>query len=337
MPQSAPFTLHGPLAYRLKSLATLTGASFRVTLRRLLRGPLLPSWDTNFETAIEFMRVQGQNAHPLPAPAARAYEDSLVFAIPALEQVTLSPVTTPVRGDWYEPRTGTPPGRTLLYLHGGGYVFNAKGHASLISLTALAARARTFALDYRLAPEHPYPAALDDALAAYRWLLAQGISPQNLVIAGDSAGGNLTLVLLLALREANLPLPALAVCLAPWTDLTNPGESMTRNAPYDWISKTQADAWAKAYCGNANPQNPLISPVHGDFSNMPPIYIQIGDSEILADMIYTFTDKAKAQGANVRLEVWKDMIHDFQGFGDAFPASQDALRRLGEVVDEHVN
>jgi acetyl esterase/lipase len=181
MPQSTPFTLHGPLAYRLKSLATLTGATFRVTLRRLLRGPRLPSWDTNFEITIEFLRAQGQHAHRLPTPAeSRAYEDSFLFAIPALEQVKLTPVTSPVRGHWYDPRAGTPPGRTLLYLHGGGYTFYAKGHASLISLTALAARARTFALDYRLAPEHPYPAALDDARAAYGWLLDQGVSLQNL-------------------------------------------------------------------------------------------------------------------------------------------------------------
>jgi acetyl esterase/lipase len=127
------------------------------------------------------------------------------------------------------------------------------------------------------------------------------------------------------------------VCLAPWTDLTNPGTSMTRNAPYDWISKPQADHWAKAYYGNANPQTPLISPVYGNFAGTPPIYIQAGDSEILFDMIRTFADTTQAHGANVRLDVWKDMPHDFQAFGDAFPASKDALQRLGEMVDEHVN
>ncbi|GAC1566462.1 MAG: hypothetical protein NVS3B14_08950 [Ktedonobacteraceae bacterium] len=125
----------------------------------------------------------------------------------------------------------------VLYLHGGGYAFSARTHDHLIALVALAALARTFALDYRLTPEHPFPAQLEDAQAAYRWLLSSGIATRSIVVAGGSAGGNLTLALLLALRQANQPLPAMAVCRAPWTDMDNSYHSLLENEPYDWMEK----------------------------------------------------------------------------------------------------
>lgn len=188
---------------------------------------------------------------------------------------------------------------TVLYLHGGGYAYYSAAHQNLIALVTLAARARTFALDYRLIPEHPFPAQLEDALAAYRWLLQTGVAPERLVVAGDSAGGNLTLALLLALREAGLPLPALGVCLAPWVDVLNSGASMTANAPYDWVEKRMADR-----------------------------------AEILHDMIRAFADRAAQQGADVELEVWPDMPHDFQAFGEVVPESKAALDRIRQVIEE---
>ncbi len=198
---------------------------------------------------------------------------------------------------------------------------------------AQAARSDTFALDYRLIPEHPFPAQLEDALAAYRWLLATGVRPEHLVVGGDSAGGNLTLALLLSLREAGLPLPALAICIAPWTDVANSGDSMTANEPYDWVGKRMPVQWAEWLCGGADRRNPILSPILAELRGLPPIYIQAGSAEILYDMIRAFAERGQAQQCNVMLDVWQNMNHDFQAFGDLMPESREALRRIGEVID----
>ncbi len=194
----------------------------------------------------------------------------------------------------------------------------------------------TFALDYRLIPEHPFPAQLEDAKAAYHWLVENGVDPKRLVVIGDSAGGNLVLALLLALRDSNEPRPALGICLCPWTDVNNSGESMTRNEKYDWVEKRMADKWAQWFLKGADPRNPLISPLYANLGGLPPLYIQAGGSEILYDMICAFAERARAQQANVKLDVWENMNHDFQAFGDATPSSREALRRIGEWVDRHV-
>jgi epsilon-lactone hydrolase len=331
-----PFVLSGRWQYRVQSLVSFCWSLVYVTVRRLFRGPRLPGWTWGFEASIHFLRSQTVRAFEMPNMAdGREYEDALLFSSPAVAQVTIEPVGAPVRGHWYRPKAGTA-GVTLLYLHGGGYAYYSRAHQNLIALAALAARARTFALDYRLVPEHPYPAQLDDALAAYRWLLETGVDPRRLVVMGDSAGGNLTLALLLALRDAGSPLPALGVCIAPWTDVENPGDSMTKNEPYDWVEKRMADQWAKWLCSGADLRNPLISPVRAELKGLPPIYIQAGDAEILHDMIRAFADKAQAQGADVTLDVWPRMNHDFQAFGAGLPESQKALERIGQVIETTV-
>lgn len=156
------------------------------------------------------------------------------------------------------------------------------------------------------------------------------------MVIGDSAGGNLTLALLLSLRDSRLPLPALGICLAPWTDAENCGGSMTANAAYDWIEPRMAARWAEWPCSGADRRNPLISPIHADLNGLPPIYIQSGSAEILHDMIRAFADQAREQGAKVTLEVWQNMNHDFQAYGDLVPESGAALARIGEVNAEHV-
>jgi epsilon-lactone hydrolase len=334
---SKPFHLSGPWQYQVRSLMTLYWSVLFVTFRRWLRGPRRPTWSWSFEAAIDFLRRQTVTGFDMTNIAAgREYEDSLVMYSPALTQVTVEPVAAPVRGHWYHPKAGRR-NVTTLYLHGGGYAYYSKAHQNmLIPLVTLAAQSRTFALDYRLIPEHPFPAQLEDAQAAYRWLLETGVEPARLVVMGDSAGGNLTLTLLLALRDAGLPLPALAVCIAPWTCVENPGDSMTSQEPYDWVQKRMADRWADWLCKGAQPQHPLISPIYGDLKGLPPIYIQAGEAEILHDMIRAFTDTARAQGANVKLDVWKDMNHDFQSFGDIIPESRDALHRIGEAVETYL-
>jgi monoterpene epsilon-lactone hydrolase len=336
-PTRAPFTLHGRWQYRWRSVMTLWWSTVFITVRRLLRGPRFSNWSWGFETVLHFMKAQAATAFALPdLTDGREYEDALVFASPAVDQVCIEPVAGAIKGDWFRPKSQTR-NVTVLYLHGGGYVHYAQHtHQNLIALVALATEAQTFALDYRLAPEHPFPAPLDDALAAYRWLLATGVAPERLVIAGDSAGGHLTLALLLALREARLPLPAASICLCPWTDLANSGESMTTNAPYDWIDQQMTAQWSAWFCQDADFRHPLISPTQADLQGLPPLYLQAGSAEILHDMIEAFAEHARQQGASVELEVWPNMVHDFQAFGTMLPESQAALARIGEVIKNYV-
>lgn len=331
-----PFELSGRWQYRLRSILTLCWSMLYITFHRLFRGPRFSNWSWTLETSTYFLKAQTAIAFDMPNVIdGREYEDSLTFSSSAVAQVKIEPVNFPVKGDWYQPKVAV--GHvTVLYLHGGGYAYYSKAHQNLIALVTLASESKTFALDYRLIPEHPFPAQLQDALAAYRWLLETGIAPEHLVIAGDSSGGNLTLALLLALRDARVPLPALAICLAPWTDVSNSGDSMTTNEAFDWVDKRMPAQWADWFCKESTVSNPLVSPIHADLSGLSPIYIQAGSAEILADMISAFADLAVKQGAQVSLEVWPNMTHDFQSFGDIIPESKEALQRIREVVREHV-
>ncbi|MFZ4462962.1 MAG: alpha/beta hydrolase [Bacteroidales bacterium] len=329
---SAPFVLNGRWQYRLRSLINLNWSTFYITLRRLFKGARFPNWSWSLETSMHFLKTQTDIAFDMPNHAdGREYQDSLLFKSSAIGRVNIETLQSPVKGHWYEPKSEKNE-VTLLYLHGGGYTYYSKAHENIIALVTLAASSRTFAPDYRLTPEHPFPAQLEDALAAYRWLLDTGIVPEQLVIAGDSAGGNLTLTLLLAIRNAGLPFPAGAICIAPWTDLSNPGESMRTNDSHDWITERMAKRWADWFCQGKDASNPLISPVHADLKGLPPIYIQAGSAEILYDMICVFEKEAKKQGADVTLDVWPNMIHDFQAFGDLVTESREALQRIGEMV-----
>ena len=221
---------------------------------------------------------------------------------------------------------------TVLYLHGGGYSFYPCGYADFIKQFALAANSRTFALDYRLSPEHRFPAQLEDALHCYRWLLENAASPDALVVAGDSAGGNLTLALLLALRDEKIPPPALAVVLSPATGLEGLRNSVDTDQRRDWIDQRMLEKWVGWFCGPDQLRSPLVSPGYADLRGLPPIYIQAGRAEILYASIQAFVEEARKQGADVRLESWENMTHVFQLFAPHVPQSIEALRRIGEVI-----
>jgi acetyl esterase/lipase len=184
-----------------------------------------------------------------------------------------------------------------------------------------------------LSPEHKFPAQLTDASNGYRWLLSQGVNPEQLVVIGDSAGGNLTLALILSLRDLNLPLPALAICLSP---ATNFGGDAPADSEFEWISSRMAVQWADWFCSREEYGNPLVSPVNADLRGLPPIYIQAGGAEILLPHIQRFVDRAKEQGADVVLEVWPAMNHDFQMFGYDVPQSAEAIKRIGEVISSRI-
>ncbi|MGH7916801.1 MAG: alpha/beta hydrolase, partial [Candidatus Binataceae bacterium] len=201
--------------------------------------------------------------------------------------------------------------RVVLYLHGGGYVMGSiNTHRAMIARIARAANARGLALTYRLAPEHPFPGALDDSVAGYKWLLAQGYKPGKIVIAGDSAGGGLALAALLAIRDGGTPQPAAGILISPWNDLDGSGDSVKTRAERDpSVDQPGLSRMAKMYAGGADPKNPLLSPLHADFHGLPPLLMQVGDAEVLLDDSTRVAERAKAAGVKVDLEVWDDMVH----------------------------
>ena len=204
----------------------------------------------------------------------------------------------------------------FLYLHGGAYSLGSiKTHRELAARLAHATGLRGLIIDYRLAPEHPYPAALEDTLASYTWLLEQGIDPSEIFIIGDSAGGGLALAALLQLRDTGRPLPAGAICLSPWTDLACTGVSMDSRSKADGILDGKSlEMYAGLYAGDKDKKLPFISPLYGNLNNLPPILVQVGTEEILFDDAVRFTKKAMKAGVDVSLEIWEEMFHVFQMF-----------------------
>jgi epsilon-lactone hydrolase len=331
--KASGFTLRGRGSYRRRSVWLLMKVTLGVTARRMMGRRLVKGWSWNFECANLFMQEQMKAAFGYATMAeAREFLEALAFNPVDDTAVTVSAVKAGgPRGSWFVPRNPAA-GRMMLYFHGGGYAFYARSHGPMISLMADAAGARTVAPDYRLAPEHPHPAQLEDAVAAYRWLLEEGADPRRLVVAGDSAGGHLTLMLLIELRKLGLPQPALAVGICPWTDVGKRGASLFGNERYDWIQGEMALKFGEWYRGPGGPPVEALSPVSADLRGLAPMYIQAGGREILHDMIQDFVAAAKGQGAAVALDVWEDMTHDFQAYGSYLPESAEALGRLREEV-----
>lgn len=228
--------------------------------------------------------------------------------------------------------------RFVLYLHGGGYVVGSiRTHRDLAQRIARAARARVLLIDYRLAPEHPHPAAVEDATQAYRWMLDQGIPPSRIAIAGDSAGGGLTVATLVALRDAGVALPAAAVLLSPWVDLEGLGESMRTKAEVDpMVQREPLLRMAAMYLAGQDPRTPLAAPLYADLHGLPPLLIQVGTAETLLDDSLRLADKARAAGVAVTLEPWEDMIHVWQAFAALLPEGQQAIDRIGNFVRQYI-
>jgi monoterpene epsilon-lactone hydrolase len=239
-----------------------------------------------------------------------------------------------LRGDWIEPADGSPAARTLLYFHGGGYCFCAPATHRPITL-ALAARAdaRVVVPVYRLAPEHVFPAAVEDAIAAYRRLVALGTPPSRIVIGGDSAGGGLALAVLVALRDAGETLPAGAVLFSPWTDLAATGASLVANDRRDVMFHGCSVAkGAQVYLGDASPTNPLASPLYADLKGLPPLFIQVSDSEVILDDSTRLAAKATAAGVTVDLKQWHRLPHVWQIFAPRLPEARAALGEAAAFI-----
>lgn len=239
-----------------------------------------------------------------------------------------------IRSEWVIPN-GAGRQRAILYIHGGAFIAcSAATHRPLVARLTLASRTPALSICYRLAPEHPFPAALEDCLAAYRWLLAKGFSPNSIVIGGDSAGGNLTLTMLLALRDAGDPLPSGAFCLSPVTDMVSAGGSRQSRLRDDPIFGDLEDPGrlVEPYWRGQDPRDPLISPMYADLHGLPPLLFHVGEDEILLDDSVLFAERARAAGVDARVVVWPGMWHVFQAFFLFVPEAQESIRQIGEFV-----
>ncbi len=316
--------LQGTFAHKIRSLTALLGVSASVAARRAIGKPLVPEWTAMFEIGTLFWRYQFNHAFSLAdIQAGRAYMDSCYSVLDPDLAVDVHACEQP-KGHWFIPHT-LQHGETMLYFHGGGYAFYLEVTRHFIAMLAQRLGIRIFAPDYRLTPEHPHPAQIEDGLGAYRYLVEQGHDPKRLIFCGDSAGGHLALMLLLQLRNLNLTQPALAIGLSPWTDIGERGNSQFDNDRFDMVQGYQTLQFAKWLKGDSGLSDAVLSPIHHDFGGLAPIYLQAGGKEILVDMIRDFAHVLKIQGANVRLDAWEHMTHEFHAYGDHLRESREAL------------
>jgi epsilon-lactone hydrolase len=290
--------------------------------------------------------IHAVRAHLAKLPASntltiaerRAQYERAERFFPTPSDVKVEVVTAPQRpAEWL-----TPPAvhtdAVVLYLHGGGYVIGSpRSHRHLAAAIARAAGTRALLLDYRLAPEHPFPAALEDAVAAYEWLLHAGIAPVRVVIAGDSAGGGLTMATLITLRDRGLPRPAAGVCISPWVDLTNSAASYTTKAAVDPIVTLDGIAQlTQAYIGTGDPKQPLVSPLYADLRHLPPLLIHVGSDEVLLDDAVGLAARARGAGVDVTLGEWPQMIHVWHWFLSMLDEADRAIAEIGAFVKTRI-
>ena len=295
---------------------------------------------SELDNLIHALRSRPPSNH-LSWPERREIMEETMLGLELPADVTARPESADgVPVEWIE----TPGARSsktsgvIVYLHGGGYTLGSIAtHRYLMQNVARAAGTPVLGVDYRLAPEHPHPAAVDDATRVVRWLLAGGADPESLVVAGDSAGGGLTLATLIALREAGDPRVAAGILISPWTDLTASGDSITSKKDEDpMVTAEGLRGMARAYVGeDGDLAQPLASPLFSDLSDLPPLFIQVGSAEILLDDAVRLEHRAKAAGVECRLEVWERMFHVFQAFPSLDETSR-ALDSIGAFVREQV-
>jgi epsilon-lactone hydrolase len=239
-----------------------------------------------------------------------------------------------LHGEWLSV-DGSPGDVVLLHIHGGGYVAgSAEGARDLAARLCAAAGARCLSIDYRLAPEHPFPAGVEDCLAFYRWLLDQGTDPSRLAVAGGSSGGGLTAAVVLAAREAGLPLPGCAVCLSPFVDMTVSSAALARGQGADVMDPGVIRSFARHYLAGNDPRLPLASPVFADWRGMPPLLVQVGGVEVLLDDARELRDAAAAAGVRVTYTEWEDMFHGWHAFA-ALPEGVRAMEEAGAFIRAH--
>ena len=271
---------------------------------------------------------------PADIHEARAVLDQAFTVYPPASDVTIFEIDAGgVPCQWIT-APGVPQDRLIIYLHGGAYATcSPTTHKDLISRLSLASGAAALGVDYRLAPEYLFPAAVEDCLAAYNWALGHGFEPRNIVLAGDSAGGGLVVSVLLAARDFALPLPAAGVCFSPWVDLQCTGESMSVNDDLDAFIKYEGlFARAQSYLGEADPKHPWASALYADLHGLPPLLIHVGSAETLLDDSTRLAILAKDSGVDVSLKIWDDMVHVWQLFASVLPEGQQSIDESGEFI-----
>ncbi len=295
----------------------------------------MASWQLNFTTAyFRLSRLLSRPPRQFDVLKDRADFEKFTGSKPFVP-AECQPVTAAgLPAEWLTP-PGAYPGRTLMYIHGGGYVFGSiNTHRNLAINIANVTHARGLSFNYRLAPEHPYPAAPEDCLAVYRWLLSEGVRPEQLIVAGDSAGGSLTLTLLLRLRDLDLPLPAIAVCLAPGPDLSLQRDTILTNARTDLVLEPRHVAyWVKLYLGETDPRDPRVSPIYADLHGLPPLLLQVGDAELLFYDVTRFAERAREAGVDVTLEIMKRGQHVQQTLAGFLPEARQAIAHIGQFTE----
>ena len=282
---------------------------------------------------IQMLKAQPIAGRPT-VQETRANFEQMAGMFPVAADVKCEPVDAGgVKSEWVT-APGADAGRAVLYLHGGGYVIGSiNTHRDLAARISRAAKARVLLIDYRLAPEHPFPAAVEDSVAAYRWMLAQGLKPSRISVAGDSAGGGLTVATLVAIRDAKLATPGAAVCLSPWVDLEGVGDSMKSKASVDpMVQRDGLLEMAQHYLAGKDARSPLAAPLYADLAGLPPMLIQVGTAETLLDDSTRIAERARKAGVKVTLEPWENMIHVFQVFAPMLDEGQQAIEKIGEFI-----
>lgn len=312
-------------------------AGYRTLADRARHAPRVADWSLPYAGVVEMMTLGTPSGAIRSADEIRAPLDRVTRLHYPSRATRRRVQFLYLAGEWVETPSSAP-GRVILYLHGGGYVCGSPAtHAAVTTRLADTAGARIFALDYRLAPEHPFPAAVEDAWTAYWWLLTEhGLAPEQIVLAGDSAGGGLSIALLLALRDAGMPLPAGAACISPWLDLTLSGETMAVNEPTDFLNSDILRATASMYATDHDAHDPLISPLYADLTGLPPLLIQAGSAEMLLDDSRRFATRALAAGVDVTLEVYAHMVHVWHFTWMLEPKARQALATMGRFVRRRV-
>lgn len=277
------------------------------------------------------MKIHG----PLDVEKSRKNLEGQVFLFRTPRNVKVEPIYIEgVPAEWLLPK-GCHTDCVIIYLHGGSYhAGSLRTHRGLAARIGVNSKSSVLSLDYRLAPENPFPAAIEDVVSVYRWLLeAKGFDSKKIIISGDSAGGGLTLASLLKLKEENLTLPAAAICLSPLTDFAITGESIKTKAEEEiMLTENELKQSVEIYAKGQDVKNPLISPLYADLSGLPPLLIQTGTAEILLDDSTRFAQKAVKQGVTVDLDLWDNMFHVFQIYGNLIPESKKALKKIGDFA-----
>ncbi len=307
-----------------------------VRLRRRYFGPHRPTWTEEFETLATVLRNGTNLSTLLPVEVQRKILDPIRPPPPSVRECAIEATRVGGVPSYWVERPETDRDRVVVYLHGGGYSAGSfRSHRDIVSRLCKESGARMLVPEYRLAPEHPFPAQLEDSVAVYRHVLEMGVDPARIVVAGDSAGGGLTVSTLLALRERSLPMPAAAALISPWTDLEATGASMIENAAWDYVTRHGLGVYARRFVRPHDLRNPLAAPLHADLGGLPPLLVQVGDAETLRDDGVRLAERARAAGVAVELEVWPDMIHVFHAFAGLCAEGREAIARIGAFVRLH--